>query len=82
MQPIEELCEGSAFCNCHPIIEKQRVAEGCEGSPYCSCKKSRAVGRSLLSQYKQGLKTPETRAANAAYMREYRRKKEALSWSN
>ena len=53
----------------------QPIQELCEGSPYCSCK-SRVPGGTLLTQYKKGKHTPETRAANAAYMRDYRKKKQ------
>ena len=58
------------------FVENVRpIEELCEGSPYCSCK-SRVPGGTLLTQYKKGKHTPETRAANAAYMREYRKKKQ------
>lgn len=57
------------------------ISRVCDGSPWCDCSgfkptyEVRTPGGTLLSKYKQGVFTAETRAANAAYMREYRARK-------
>ena len=59
-----------------PIEQGPRIEEICEGSPFCRCMVAeRAKGGNLRSQYKYGVRNKATRAANAAYMREYNRKK-------
>lgn len=63
-----------------PIPEGRPIQELCQGSPFCRChKKERVVGGTLLSQYKKGIRTPETRAANAEYMRTHRKKTNGTS---
>tara|TARA_R110002020_G_scaffold404912_1_gene614963 strand:+ start:7674 stop:7916 length:243 start_codon:yes stop_codon:yes gene_type:complete len=60
-----------------PIKELPQIQEVCGGSQFCSChlpQKKRLLGGTLVSQYKRGIHTPETRAANAKYMREYRKR--------
>lgn len=78
VQPIEALCEGSALCDCQPLTELPAIRSVCAGSPFCSCP-VRTEGGTLLSRYKKGEITAKTRAANAAYMREYRRRQ--LPWN-
>ena len=69
MPPAELLASNREIAEM-PILPGPRIEELCEGSPWCNCKKPTA-----RSRYHYGERTPEARAANAAYMREYRARK-------